>query len=45
VTHPIMRLVFYPAVIGFIGLFWVLYTQRVRLATTRLLVDDPSEDA
>ncbi|BBM73730.1 cytochrome c biogenesis protein [Rhodothermus marinus] len=32
ITHPIMRLVFYPAVIGFIGLFWVLYTQRVRLA-------------
>ncbi len=30
ITHPIMRLVFYPAVIGFIGLFWVLYTQRVR---------------
>jgi heme exporter protein C len=32
ITHPIMRLVFYPAVMGFIGLFWVLYTQRVRLA-------------
>jgi heme exporter protein C len=32
ITHPIMRLVFYPAVIGFIGLFWVLYTQRVRTA-------------
>lgn len=32
ITHPIMRLVFYPAVVGFIGLFWVLYTQRVRLA-------------
>lgn len=32
ITHPIMRLVFYPAVIGFIGLFWVLYTQRVRFA-------------
>lgn len=31
ITHPIMRLVFYPAVIGFIGLFWVIYTQRVRL--------------
>lgn len=30
ITHPIMRVVFYPAVIGFIGLFWVLYTQRVR---------------
>jgi heme exporter protein C len=32
ITHPIMRLVFYPAIIGFIGLFWLLYTQRVRLA-------------
>ncbi len=31
ITHPIMRLVFYPAVIGFIGLFWIIYTQRVRL--------------
>ena len=32
VTHPIMRLVFYPAVLGFIGLAWLLYTQRVRTA-------------
>ena len=31
ITHPLMRLVFYPAVIGFIGLFWIIYTQRVRL--------------
>ena len=31
ITHPTMRMVFYPAVIGFIGLFWILYTQRVRL--------------
>jgi heme exporter protein C len=31
ITAPIMRLVLYPAFIGFIGLFWVLYTQRVRL--------------
>ena len=30
ITHPIMRLVFYPAALGFIGLFWILYTQRVR---------------
>ena len=36
ITAPVMRLVFYPAIIGFIGLFWVLYTQRVRL---RLLVE------
>ncbi len=32
ITHPTMRLVFYPAIIGFIGLFWLLYAQRVRLA-------------
>ena len=30
ITHPLMRLVFYPAVIGFIGLGWLLYRQRVR---------------
>ena len=35
ITAPIMRLVLYPAFIGFIGLFWVLYTQRVRLALLR----------
>ncbi len=28
---PEMRMVFYPAVIGFIALFWWIYTQRVRL--------------
>lgn len=28
---PEMRVVFYPAVLGFIGLWWWLYTQRVRL--------------
>jgi heme exporter protein C len=27
---PVMRVVFYPAVIGFIALFWWIYTQRVR---------------
>ncbi len=32
ITDPIMRVVFYPAVLGFIGLGWLLYTQRVRLA-------------
>jgi heme exporter protein C len=36
ITHPVMRLVFYPAVIGFIGLFWVLYTQRVRAAALEM---------
>ena len=30
ITHPLMRFVFYSAVIGFIGLGWLLYTQRVR---------------
>ncbi len=39
ITHPVMRLVFYPAIIGFIGLFWVLYTQRVRLALLQRRVD------
>jgi len=29
---PAMRWVFYPSVLCFIGLFWLLYTQRVRLA-------------
>lgn len=32
VTAPVMRLVFYPAVLGFIGIFWILYTQRVRIS-------------
>lgn len=42
ITDPTMRLVFYPAIIGFIALFWVLYTQRVRLATLKYrLVGDP----
>jgi len=30
ITDPIMRLVFYPAILGFFGLCWLLYTQRVR---------------
>src|SRR5690606_10542760 len=28
---PVMRLVFYPAVLGFIALSWWVYTHRVRL--------------
>ncbi|ARA93380.1 MAG: cytochrome C assembly protein [Bacteroidetes bacterium] len=40
ITHPIMRLVFYPACIGFIGLFWVLYTQRVRMMLVRKRLQD-----
>lgn len=39
ITHPIMRLVFYPAIVGFIGLFWVLYTQRVRTALLQERLD------
>ena len=39
ITHPIMRVVFYPAVIGFIGLAWILYTQRVRLSAARKRLD------
>lgn len=30
ITDPVMRIVFYPAIAGFIGLCWLLYTQRVR---------------
>ncbi len=32
---PAMRWVFYPSVLGFLGLCWLLYTQRVRLAWLR----------
>lgn len=35
ITHPLMRVVFYPSCALFIGLFWLLYTQRVRLAAIR----------
>ena len=39
---PAMRWVFYPSVLGFLGLFWLLYTQRVRLARLRdRLRDEP----
>ncbi|GMQ81924.1 MAG: cytochrome c biogenesis protein CcsA [Rhodothermia bacterium] len=42
ITEPVMRLIFYPAIIGFIGLFWVLYTQRVRIAWIKYRVSrDP----
>ncbi|MDX1546226.1 MAG: cytochrome c biogenesis protein CcsA [Rhodothermales bacterium] len=37
---PVMRPVFYAAVLGFIGLFWLIYTQRVRLALLRQRLDD-----
>ena len=32
---PAMRWIFYPSVLAFIGLFWLLYTQRVRIAWLR----------
>ncbi|MFB6272895.1 MAG: cytochrome c biogenesis protein CcsA [Salinibacter sp.] len=32
---PAMRWIFYPSVLGFLGLCWVLYTQRVRLVWIR----------
>lgn len=35
ITAPIMRAVFYPAIIGFFGIAWLLYTQRVRLALVK----------
>lgn len=35
ITDPRMRMVFYPAVMGFIALFWLLYTQRVRIEKLR----------
>ncbi len=35
---PAMRWVFYPSVLAFIGLFWLLYTQRVRLARLKTLL-------
>ena len=37
---PAMRWIFYPSVLAFIGLFWLLYTQRVRLAWLRERVRD-----
>lgn len=43
ITAPVMRLVFYPAVAGFIGLFWVLYTQRVRVALLRHRLEGDGE--
>ncbi len=42
ITHPLMRAVLYPSFLCFIGLFWLLYTQRVRLAwVQRRLHPDP----
>lgn len=42
ITAPSMRVVLYPAFLSFIGLFWVIYTQRVRTALIeRRLSPDP----
>lgn len=39
---PAMRWVFYPAVLGFLSFFWLLYTQRVRVAHIKdVLRDEP----
>ena len=43
ITDPLMRLVFYPAIIGFIGIFWVVYTQRVRISLLKYRVTQDSE--
>jgi heme exporter protein C len=42
ITHPLMRLVLYPSFLLFIALFWLLYTQRVRLALVQRRLDPPS---
>jgi len=44
ITDPRMRLVFYPAVIGFIALFWLLYNQRVRLGRLLAAADRTSSE-
>lgn len=44
ITDPIMRVVFYPAVLGFIGVGWLLYTQRVRLARAVMALQNIEED-
>jgi heme exporter protein C len=40
---PVMRPVFYAAVLGFIGLFWLLYTQRVRMALLKHRLEGEGE--
>ena len=43
ITDPLMRLVFYPAIIGFICIFWVVYMQRVRISLLKYRVTQDSE--
>ena len=40
ITDPTMRLVFYPAILGFFGIAWWLYQQRVRLALIEQRLND-----
>ena len=42
VTDPAMRLIFYSAILGFIGLFWWIYSQRVRLFRIEKALDNDS---
>ena len=44
ITDPIMRVIFYPAVLGFIGVGWLLYTQRARLAHAAMTLRSLEED-
>jgi heme exporter protein C len=37
---PAMRIVFYPAVLGFIALWWWIYDQRVRTRAAERMLDD-----
>ena len=40
ITHPVMRLVFYPAVVAFFLVGWLLYSQRVRVRLLAHRLDD-----
>ena len=40
---PEMRMVFYPAVLGFMALFWWIYTQRVRTTVLERRLDGSLE--
>lgn len=37
---PVMRIVFYPAILGFLALWWWIYTQRVRLRLAERRLDE-----
>ncbi len=45
ITHPVMRLVFYPAIAGFIGVAWLLYRQRVRTYRLEAAADRRGSEA